>query len=136
MDQRKLRDFIAEFVKALSDVSFEHIVTTRMLPTIYMAGIFFAAGAALFLVASSWEQNSVLGRIVWTGFFAPILFVGVVTLWRVLLELTLSLFEIAIHVRAMHQELQKVSGVTDEIATDLPRFQFWRTRRSGQRNSE
>ena len=53
------------------------------------------------------------------------LFIGLVTIWRVILELCLSIFEMTVVVRSLHTELEKVSGVTDEIATDLPRIQFW-----------
>jgi hypothetical protein len=129
MPKRKLGEFISEFAKALSDINFNHIVTTRMLPTIYVAGIIFAALLALSLAVSSWESNSWPARLIWSFIFSPMLFIGLVTIWRVILELCLSIFEMTVVVRSLHTELEKVSGVTDEIATDLPRIQFWKTRK-------
>jgi len=129
MPKRKLGEFISEFVKALSDINFNHIVTTRILPTIYIAGIVFAALLALSLAVSSWGSNSWPARLIWSFVFSPMLFIGLVTIWRVVLELCLSIFEMTVIVRSLHTEIEKVSGVTDEIASDLPRIQFWKTRK-------
>lgn len=129
MERRKPSEFISEFAKALGDINFNHIVTTRMLPTIYIAGILFAALLALSLAVSAWATNSWPSRLLWSFVFSPMLFIGLVTIWRVILELCLSIFEMTVVIRLLHTELEKVSGVTDEIATDLPRIQFWKTRK-------
>lgn len=136
MQKRKLGEFISEFIKALGDINFNHIVTTRMLPTIYVAGIMFAAFLALSLIVSTWATSNWLFRFLWSFVFAPVLFIGVVTTWRVILELCLSIFEMTVVVRLLHTEVEKVSGVTDEIATDLPRIQFWKTRKNNNSNIE
>ena len=130
MDRPAISNFAREFTNGLKDVKFNTIVTTRMLPTIYVVGVAFAALAALYLVVNSWNENTWPSRILWTCVFAPALFIGAVTALRIMLELCLALFEMSLHVRAMSIELQKVSGTANEIATDLPRIQFWRSRKT------
>ena len=125
-EKADLTNAARELYRGLIDFQFTSIVTTRLMPLIYIAGIIFAGLAALYLVVSTWSENSWPARLMWTGVFAPALFIGVVVAWRVVLELCFSLFQLLLHVQAMREELREVSGAADEIVADLPRIQFWR----------
>lgn len=125
--QQSTNPFTKDFLKSFADVQFNQIITTRMLPTLYVFGIVFAAIAALYLVVDSWTENSWFARIAWCGLFAPALFCASVIAWRIILELCFSFFQLVIYVRELHDEVQRVAGTTVDIATDLPRIQFWRS---------
>lgn len=132
MNKPRINPFSKDLFTALADVQFQQIVTTRMLPTLYICGIIFAGIAASYLVASTWTENSWPARIAWCGIFAPALFMASVVAWRIILELCFSFFQIVIYVRELHDEVQRVAGTTVDIATDLPRIQFWRSYKGGK----
>ena len=94
MNKPRINPFSKDLFTALADVQFQQIVTTRMLPTLYICGIIFAGIAALYLVASTWTENSWPARIAWCGIFAPALFMASVVAWRIILELCFSFFQI------------------------------------------
>jgi hypothetical protein len=108
-------------------------VTTRLLPIVYrVAFSAIAVGVAWQVIrgfSSSW-----LHGLLWLFVLGPAIFLGAVTVLRVFLELVISIFRIAVHVEYVSRRLVDIADQTEEIATDLPRIQFWRRR--GPRRDE
>lgn len=118
-----------EFLRGLFDLQFRRLLTPRMLPTLFVLAIGASAWAVLVYVAQGFAQSMGLGllRLLLIG---PIVFLVLVTLARVLLELCLAVFRIAVHASRM-------AGHTEDIAGGLPRIQFWKTpRRKGAQSFE
>lgn len=118
-----------EFLRGLFDLQFRRLLTPRMLPTLFLLAIGASAWAVLVYVAQGFVQSASLGllRLLLIG---PLAFLVLVTAARVLLELCLAVFRIAVHTSRM-------AGHTENIAGGLPRIQFWKSsRRKGVESFE
>lgn len=80
------------FCKCLFDMSFEQLVTPKILKILYMVGIGIAGIAGVWLVISAFGQSFAMGLLYIIA--APIVFVLLVVVLRVTLELVLTLFRI------------------------------------------
>jgi fatty acid desaturase len=115
---------VRDFLGGLFDLQFRKLLTPRMLPTLFMAAIAASAWAVLVYAAQGFAQSLGDGllRLLVVG---PVAFLALVTLARILLELCLAVFRIAVHASRM-------AGHTEDIASGLPRIQFWKpARRKG-----
>ena len=130
-----LRGFIVEYLQGLADWQFRSILTTRMLPTIYLLGIALSALASVSLIAHGF-QGSFTSGMVWLLVLGPASFLALATLWRIILELCFAFFQLLYMLQNMSGVVDKISGQTDQIgdvveqvSTDLPRITFWRSRK-------
>lgn len=115
-------------LQGLFDWQFQRILTTRMVPAIYALGLALIAVLSLYFVLRA-TQESLLATALWLLLFGPALFIaGAVTL-RISMEVILSLFRMARAVEELSVVVHTIGGQTQEIASDLPRIQFWRARR-------
>ena len=121
-------DDYRELAQGLFDLQFQSIITTRMVPTIYMLGLILAAVLTLAFVIRSFHESLLYG-LMWLLLFGPALFVAVAVILRISLEFILTLFRLAVAVEDLEQSVQGIAGRTHEIAHDLPRIQFWKPRR-------
>lgn len=112
------------FFRNLFDLQMQTVLTTQMLPVVYGLGIVFSACLASYLTAIAFIGNWLDG-LFWLLLAGPLLFIFMVTALRVVLEFVMSVFRLAIQVEA-------VAAQTEEIATDLPRIQFWKSFRRGR----
>lgn len=123
---------IRDLLVGLLDLEFRTVVTTRLLPIVYRVAV------AAIVVGVGWQvvlgfSSSWLHGTLWLFVLGPAILVGCVTVVRVFLELVISIFRIAVHVEYVSRRLVDIADQTEEIATDLPRIQFWR-RRGGRRD--
>jgi hypothetical protein len=109
---------LALFLHDLFDLEFRTLLTTRMLPFIYGLGIVLAALITAYTVLSVF-RHSVVEGFVWLLFLGPLMFIGLVTALRITLEFVLAVFRMLWHV-------EQVTGKTDLILKDMPRFGFWK----------
>ncbi|MGB1579949.1 MAG: DUF4282 domain-containing protein [Nevskiales bacterium] len=130
-----LREFVWEYLQGLADLQFRSILTTRMLPTIYVLGIVLSALACISLVANGF-QGGFLPGLAWLLILGPAAFLALVTLWRIILELCFAFFQLLYMLQNMSGVVDRISGQTDQIgdvveqvSTDLPRITFWRSRK-------
>ena len=130
-----IREFILEYLQGLSDLQFKIIVTTRMLPTIYVLGIVVAAIATIGLTINGFRESLGSG-LVWVCLLGPALLIATVTAWRVILELCFGFFQLIYMLQNMTGVVDKISGQTDQIgdaveqvSSDLPRITFWRSKK-------
>lgn len=131
------RDPVAQarrLLRGLADLQFREMVTPRMLPTIYGAGLVLAALLTLYLVAVAFRDSWGEG-MAWLLLLGPAVFISLVGALRIGLEFLLAIFRLALHVERLDDIAHRIHGQTEEIAEDLPRIQFWRafsrTRRDG-----
>lgn len=110
---------LADLLRNLFDLSFRNIITTRMMPLIYGLAIALAGLLTTYLIVQSFQDSWALG-LVWMFVAGPALFLALVITLRVLLEFFLSIFRILIYLECLVQR-------TEDIATDMPRVQFWRS---------
>ena len=112
---------IREFVTSLMDLEFRQLLTPRMLPTLYLLGIFASAGAVIAYAIEGFAQSLVLGlvRLLLIG---PVAFLVLVTLTRIALELCIAIFHVAMHVN-------ELAGHAEDIADGIPRISFWKPRK-------
>ncbi|WP_159431116.1 DUF4282 domain-containing protein [Fontimonas thermophila] len=113
-----LRARLREFSRGLFDLQFQQLLAPRLLPTIYLLAIAACAGAVILHAIEGFARSP------WLGTFrllvvAPVGFIVLVTVVRVTLEFLLVVFRIAVNVSEM-------AGHTGDIASGLPRIQFWR----------
>lgn len=123
-----LRGLLNTLFIGLSDMQFRSLVTTRMLPTIYALGLALFALLCLYLTGlafgDSWQRG-----LLWLVLLGPALFVGLALFWRVILEFLLTIFRMAVYVQLVTERTQAIGGMVEGIDTDLPRIQFWKSRR-------
>lgn len=116
------------FLTQLFDLQMREIVTTRMLPIIYGLAIAGAALLSLYSILWGFSQSWVLG-IGWLIVIGPALFLAVVTTVRVLLEFVMTVFRIACYMEVLGNQIEGISDQMEGIEEDLPRIQFWRSRK-------
>lgn len=85
----------------------------------------------MYSVAWGFRQSWWLGAV-WLFVAGPALFLAVVTAVRVFLEFVMTVFRIAFFLESMGSQVDSLAGQTEEIAEDLPRIQFWRSRKRGK----
>lgn len=120
----------------LSDLEFNRIVTTQLLPSIYKLGIALIGLLVAHQVLQGWRSSILLG-ISWLLVFGPALFLACLTVWRITLEVILVLFRLLDIVENLQPVIHEISGHADEIVTDLPRIKFWKSwRRDPESPSE
>lgn len=120
----------AELLSGLFDLDFQTIVTTRMVPTIYRLGILLSGIFTLYCIVSGFSHSLMAGTA-WLVLFGPALFIASLVTLRIGLEVILVLFRLAVTVENMDGVVNKIAGQTDEIVTDLPRIQFWKSWKRG-----
>ena len=125
---RVIRAGLAEVLVGLADVQMRTIVTTKMAPAIYVLCSAGVVGANAYLVAAAFGQSLRFG-LVWLVLIMPVMLLAGLVIVRVVLEVMLSIFRIVVNMEAMMEQVQTLRGRTDEIVEDLPRIQFWRTRK-------
>lgn len=115
------RQWAADLLSNLFDLQFRRLMTPRMMPTLFLFSIIASAVAAVGFVLEGFAVSTGSGliRLFVTG---PLVFIVLVVLARVALEFCLAVFRIAVHVN-------KMAGHTEEIASGLPRIQFWKPQR-------
>lgn len=113
-----LTERIRDFVRSLFDLQFRHLITPRMLPTIYLLAIAASGYAVLAFAIEGFARSAALGlfRLL---VVAPAGFLVLVTVSRMTLEFLMVVFRIAVNVNEM-------AGHTGDIASGLPRIQFWK----------
>ena len=113
-----LADRVREFFRGLFDLQFRRLITPRMLPTIYLLAIAASAYAVLAFAVEGFARSAMLGvfRLL---VVAPVGFLVLVTVSRMTLEFLMVVFRIAVNVDQM-------AGHTGDIASGLPRIQFWK----------
>ncbi|MEA2155188.1 MAG: hypothetical protein QOE11_1328 [Solirubrobacteraceae bacterium] len=82
------------FLKSLFDLSFEHLVTPKVIKFIYVVSIVLAGLAALFYTAVAFQINAGLGVLVLIV-LAPLAFLFMVIYTRIFLEVVMALFKVA-----------------------------------------
>jgi hypothetical protein len=118
-----LLDNVRDFLRSLLDLRFEQLITPRMLPTLYLLAIAASAYGVLTYAIEGFTRSFAVGvfRLV---LVAPVGFVVLVTLCRIGLEFLMVVFRLAVNVSEM-------AGHTGDIASGLPRIQFWKGLLSG-----
>ncbi|MBO9470027.1 DUF4282 domain-containing protein [Endozoicomonas sp. G2_2] len=116
-------------LSGLRDLRFETVVTTQMVPTIYTLGLVFSALSTLYMIAWGFGQSLWIGSA-WVVVLGPAMFLALAITIRVLLEFVLTVFRIAFFLEALGGRIDSIAGQTEEIAEDLPRIRFWRSRRN------
>ncbi len=128
-----LREFVTEWLRGLADFQFQSILTTRMLPTIYVIGVLFSALAAFYLIMAGFRASTLEG-FAWLVVFGPASFLAMTTVWRILLELCFGFFQVVLRIEQIHTvalkisgQAEEISGQADQIAAVMPRITFWRS---------
>lgn len=116
------------FLGQLFDLQMREIVTTRMLPIVYALAITGAGLATGYSILWGFRQSWWMG-LIWLLIAGPALFLVTVTAVRVFLEFVMTVFRIAFYLEALGNHIESIADQTEEIADDLPRIQFWRSRR-------
>ncbi|MGH8444811.1 MAG: DUF4282 domain-containing protein [Solimonas sp.] len=111
--------YLADYLRALTDFGFEQWLTPRMAPLLYGLGVAGSFYLVVIFVIEGFSRSTALGlgRLLLIG---PVAFLVLVTLIRVVLEICLVLFRIAVH-------LNQMAGHTEEIAGGMPRITFWKS---------
>jgi hypothetical protein len=132
---RAALDGLAEILSSLVDVQLQTIVTTKMAPAIYVLSCGGVIGINVWLTANAFQQSLSFG-LVWACAVMPVMVVAGLVIVRVSLEVILSIFRLVVNMELMMEQLQTLRGQTetivgrtDEIVEDLPRIQFWRSRK-------
>jgi hypothetical protein len=119
---------ITDLLRNLLDVQMREIITSRMLPLIYACLLVLDAIGVVYLVLSAFLRSPADG-LMWLLAVGPALFLAVMIATRVVLELVMAAFRIAVRVEQMQATTQNIAGST-EVLSDLPRITFWRGLRS------
>ena len=111
--------WLLEFFRGLADFEFRSLLTPRMMPALYLLGIFASAWVMAAYGIEGFTVSSTQG---WVRalLIAPMGSLVLVTLTRVALELCLVMFRIAVHIN-------KMAGHTEEIAGGFPKITFWKS---------
>lgn len=132
---RSALDGLAEILGSLVDVQMQTIVTTKMAPAIYVLSCGGVVGINVWLTANAFQQSLGFG-LVWAFAVMPVMVVAGLVIVRVSLEVILSIFRLVVnmemmmeHVQTLRGQTETIVGRTDEIVEDLPRIQFWRSRK-------
>jgi hypothetical protein len=118
------RSAITDLLRNLFDVQMREIITSRMLPLIYACLLVLDAIGATYLTLSAFLRSLIDG-LMWLVAVGPALFLAVMITIRVVLELVMAAFRIAVRVEQMQATTQNIAGST-EVLSDLPRITFWR----------
>jgi hypothetical protein len=118
------RSAIADLLRNLFDVQMREIISSRMLPLIYTLLLLLDAIGVAYLTLSA-LLRSLLDGLIWLLAVGPALFLAVMIATRVVLELVMAAFRIAVRVEQMQATTQNIAGST-EVLSDLPRITFWR----------
>lgn len=132
---RAAREGLAEILGSLVDVQLRTIVTTKMAPAIYVLSCGGVVGINVWLTANAFQQSLTFG-LIWAVAVMPLMMIAGLVVVRVSLEVILSIFRIVVNMEKMMEQVQTLRGQTetiigrtDEIVEDLPRIQFWRSRK-------
>ncbi|ULQ45402.1 DUF4282 domain-containing protein [Flagellatimonas centrodinii] len=115
-------------LRAIFDPSFERYATTRVVPMLFLLGVGLAALSALYRVIEAFSEGALPG-LLWLLLLGPAQFVGISLLIRILLELCVAIFRLASAIEDVILIAHRIEGQTGDIASDLPRIQFWKPRR-------
>jgi hypothetical protein len=115
---------IGDLLKNLLDVQMRNVITSRMLPLIYAFLLVLDAIGVLYLVLTA-LRNSLVDGLIWLLVVGPALFLAVMITTRVILELVMAAFRIAVRVEQVQVTAQNIAGST-EVFSELPRITFWR----------
>lgn len=126
---------VADILRGLLDVQLRTIVTTRLAPVIYIFLIIGVVYFNLYLAIQAFGHSRAFG-LLWTLLVAPVLCVVGVIAVRVALEVILCIFRIVLEMETLMERLSTLQGQTQTIVEDLPRIQFWRTRRRSHGGAE
>lgn len=132
---RELRDGLGEVLVGLADIQMRTILTTTMAPAIYVLCALGVAGINAWLAVLAFGQSLQFG-LVWLILVMPVMLLSGLVIVRVVLEVILSIFRILVNMESMMEQVrtlrgqtETIVGRTDEIVEDLPRIQFWRSRK-------
>jgi hypothetical protein len=134
IDFKEARQDGQSLLSGLFDLQFQTIVTTQMLPAIYGLAIALAGVASLYFVFWGFGHSWWMGTA-WLLLFGPALFLAVIIAIRVTLEFVLTVFRIALFLETLGTQIDSIAAQTEEISDDLPRIQFWRSRRKARRGA-
>ena len=81
------------FIQMLFDISFEEIITLKIIKFLYLLGILFSGIGAFYLIVQGFSNSFFTGFL--ALIFSPVLFFIYVILSRVILEIVWSVFKIA-----------------------------------------
>jgi hypothetical protein len=119
---------LVDLLRNLFDVQMRTVITSRMLPLIYAILIALDAVGVLYLIWLAF-QRSLRDGLLWLCIIGPALFLAVLIAVRVVLELVMAAFRIAVRVEQVEVTAQSIAGRT-EVLSDLPSITFWRAFRS------
>ncbi len=126
---------LREIISGLADLQLRTVVTTRLAPAIYVLCIAGVAIINLYVALMAFQESTVIG-VFWILLPMPIAFLAGVAVVRVALEVILSVFRIVVTMETLMEQIhtlrgqtETIVGRTDEIVEDLPRIQFWRSRK-------
>lgn len=119
---------LADIFSSLLDVQLRTIVTTQLTPVIYVFLVFSVAFLNLYFAVQAFDRSQAFG-LFWTVIVMPVMFIAGVIAVRVALEVIICIFRIVMHMEALAEQLHTLRGQTEVIVEDLPRIQFWRTRK-------
>ena len=115
---------IRYLLRNLFDLQLREIITTRMLPLIYFFLITVDAIVVSGCTVSAF-LHSLLDGLVWLLLVGPVLFFTALIFIRIVLELVMAAFRIAVCVEIVEAATQNIAGRT-EVLEGLPRITFWR----------
>lgn len=115
---------IRDLLKNLFDVQMRNVITSRMMPLIYTFLLVLDAIGVIYLVVTALRVSLVDG-LVWLVLLGPALFLAIMITTRVILELVMAAFRIAVRVEQVQVTAQNIAGST-EVFSELPRITFWR----------
>lgn len=115
---------IRDLLKNLFDVQMRNVITSRMMPLIYTFLLVLDAIGVIYLVVSA-LRSSLIDGLAWLLLLGPALFLAVMITTRVILELVMAAFRIAVRVEQVQVTAQNIAGST-EVFSELPRITFWR----------
>ena len=121
------RSGIADLLRNLFDLQMREIISSRMLPLIYAFLLVLDGIGAVYLTLSAFLRSLADG-LMWLLVVGPALFLAVMITTRVVLELVMAAFRIAVRVEQVQATTQDIAGST-EVFSDLPRITFWRALR-------
>lgn len=121
-----LRIQLGELITGLRDFEFREMLTPRVIPSLYLLAIALAAVVSLYLVVLGFRDSWLMGAA-WLFLLGPLLFLALVVAARIALEFLVSIFHLALHVEQVTAAASRIEGQTEDIRSDLPRIQFWRS---------
>jgi hypothetical protein len=119
---------VFDLLRNLFDVQMREVITSRMLPLIYTLLIAFDGIAVIYFIWLAF-QRSLRDGLLWLCIIGPALFLAVVITVRIILELVMAAFRIAVRVEQVEETAQSIAGRT-EVLSDLPSITFWRAFRT------